>query len=107
MKNKQVIVFPANGDDVTTVHPNFAHEAKSVREIGGEIVILDMEKMATGKVIASGILDDKMAREYDHCEITEDDIADYLEANNLESVAYDRRCYFRLPGPVSIDFYQL
>lgn len=107
MKNTQVIVFPSHGDDVTTVHPDFAHEAESVRAVGGDIIILDMEKMAEGTVSATGILDLKMSQDYDACEIDDNDIDGYLKANNLSSVAYDRRCYFRLPGPVSIDFYQL
>ena len=104
---KQAIVFPANGHDVTTVHPDFTHEAECVRTLGGNVIIIDMDEIAKGNVVATGILDLEMARDYDHCEINDDDIVNYLRESNMPSVAYDQYCYFRLPGVISADLYQL
>lgn len=104
---KKVVVFPAAGHDVNTVRPDMAHEVSYVRAAGGDIVILDMEEMARGNVVASGILNEKMARDYDHCDIDDNDVEAYRTANQLEPLAYDAECFFRFPEPVSGDFYQL
>lgn len=100
-------MFPALGHDVNTPHPDVAHEVEYVRAAGGEVVILDIEEMAQGNVVASGILNEKMARDYDNCEIDDNDVSAYCKANGLQSVAYDRECFFRFSEPLLNDFYQL
>lgn len=102
-----VIVFPALGHDITKIRPEFRKEAGCVLDNGGEIILLDMEEISKGNVVASGILNYEMAMDYDNCTIDKNDIQNYLAATGLKSVAYDRRCFFRLPAPVSPDFYQL
>lgn len=107
MEYNQAIVFPANGNDVTTVHPDFTHEAECVRSLGGNVIIIDMDEIAKGNVVATGVLDLEMSRDYDHCAINEDEVTAYLTSKGLPPAAYDMRCFFRLPEPVSGDFYQL
>ena len=104
---RNAIVFPSHGEDIHTVCPALANEAESVRAAGGTVIILDMKAMATGEVSASGILPYDMARDYDHCEITDETVEAYRQENGIESLAYDVNCFFRLDQPVTPDFYQL
>lgn len=108
MKGKQVIVFPANGSDINTVHPDFAHEEQYARAAGAHIVIVDLDNLAsTREIVASGILPKDMALDYDSVEITAEEIREWVRANRFSPVAYDVRGFYRLPKSVDDGFYQL
>lgn len=106
--NGNAIVFPANGSDINTVHPDFAHEEQYARAAGAHIVIADLDNLAvTGEIVASGILPKDMALDYDSVEITAEEIREWVRVNRFSPVAYDVRGFYRLPESADGDFYQL
>lgn len=74
-----VIVFPAAEHDISAVHSDFIEEADAVRSLGGDVIFLDMQRMANGEIHGTG----------------------------FQSVTDERQCFFRLNERVSPDFYQL